>query len=217
MSPSISTPPLVKPSDTFAPPDNVALTAIAPGIEHVCGIETDGSLHCWGNDDAGSALPPPGKFRSVAAGFYNNCGIRDDGNIRCWAGSTTYRLKSPIGHFIALAIGFEPEPDSTDTNNRQLDYACAIRTDHTLHCWGDGAHAKTTPPAGTFSALSLAADHACALRTDGSIACWGNPGIAWASIPAGKFATVSTLARHTCGLRPNGRLQCWGEFRQPVQ
>ena len=33
---------------------------IAAGILHACGLKTDGSVACWGNDDNGRATPPGG-------------------------------------------------------------------------------------------------------------------------------------------------------------
>jgi hypothetical protein len=53
-------------------------------------------------------------------------------------------------------------------------FACAIRTDATLACWGYPYDGSTTPPAGSFMTVSAGLDHACAIRTDQTLVCWGS-------------------------------------------
>ena len=53
-------------------------------------------------------------------------------------------------------------------------FACGIRTDDTVACWGSNSHGEATPPSGTFKAISGGFDHTCAIRTNDTVACWGD-------------------------------------------
>jgi alpha-tubulin suppressor-like RCC1 family protein len=114
--------------------------------------------------------------------------------------------------FGSPALLAESRPAAADVDGRMLDagahYACAIREDGGLACWGVMNDQQIDPPVGTFAAVSVGADLACGLRADGELACWGGP--APASPPSGPFIAVSAGAAEACALRPNGTLACWG-------
>jgi alpha-tubulin suppressor-like RCC1 family protein len=71
---------------------------ISSGNRHNCGITTDGTVFCWGNNEYGQLNAPAGVFKSVVAGKYYSCGMRLDGAKECWGvGYTTqYRSGSRI-------------------------------------------------------------------------------------------------------------------------
>jgi hypothetical protein len=89
-------------------------------------------------------------------------------------------------------------------------YACGVRADGTIACWGDDSVGQATPPAGTFTAVSAGSSAACGLKTDGTIACWGDNSYGEASPPAGKFTSLSAGGNYACGIRADGTLACWG-------
>ena len=79
------------PSETRSPqPDTAA------GWSHTCGIRTDGTVTCWGDNTHAQADPPPGEFNAIAAGGTHSCGIRTDGTITCW-GTKTRSAPTPTG------------------------------------------------------------------------------------------------------------------------
>jgi alpha-tubulin suppressor-like RCC1 family protein len=49
-----------------------------------CGLKTDGTLACWGDNGFGQSTPPAGTFTQVAAGGYHACGVKTDGAFVCW-------------------------------------------------------------------------------------------------------------------------------------
>ena len=51
---------------------------------HTCGLKTDGTLACWGENSYGQATPPAGTFSQVSAGDDHTCGVRTDGTLACW-------------------------------------------------------------------------------------------------------------------------------------
>ncbi len=52
-------------------------------------------------------------------------------------------------------------------------YACAIRWNGTVACWGADDYGLSRPPSGTFTQVSAGRLHACGIRTGGHVACWG--------------------------------------------
>jgi alpha-tubulin suppressor-like RCC1 family protein len=102
------------------------------------------------------------------------------------------------------------------------DYGCAVRDDGHLQCWGDNRFGQSSPPSGTFVAVSAGSpsaalgysvgfvSHACALRADATVACWGDDRFGQASPPLGEFTSVSAGTGFSCGLRPGGTVRCWG-------
>lgn len=88
-------------------------------------------------------------------------------------------------------------------------FACGIRADHTLACWGDTLYGQDAVPAGRFTQLSAGEFHACALRTDGTAACWGYYGAATIAAPQGAFTQVAAGYATDCGLTTAGTLYCW--------
>ena len=60
-------------------------SAVSVGGSHSCGLRADGTVECWGSDDAEGRLDAPnGPFIAVAAGGAHTCALRADGMIECW-------------------------------------------------------------------------------------------------------------------------------------
>jgi hypothetical protein len=56
-----------------------------------------------------------------------------------------------------------------------INHACALKSDHTVTCWGDDSYHQLDAPAGTYTAIAAGRYHSCAVKTDGSLVCWGDP------------------------------------------
>ena len=128
---------------------------IAAGGDHTCGIRTDGTLWCWGDNDAGElglgnhtghdrpwqiTTPAAGGWASVTAGGEDTCGIRTDATLWCWGNNWEGQL----------GIGNE----NSQGRPRQV----------------------TTPVPGGWASVTTAGDHTCATRTDATLWCWGANG-----------------------------------------
>jgi alpha-tubulin suppressor-like RCC1 family protein len=176
------------------------VTDISAGDEHVCMLETDKTVSCYGEnynyqlgDDTSIARTAPGV---QAIGVTNavevqlrgsqSCARIGDGTIKCWGlnadgrlgvGNTSYQIRTPtavqgVSNVMKLAMGF--------------DASCAIKTDGTLWCWGanyfgqvgDGSY-QTRPAAVQIMGLSGVKDvasggaHTCAIDGTGHVVCWG--------------------------------------------
>jgi len=114
--------------------------------QHVCAVDTDGDVWCWGQNGYGQvgeavsalqAVPvrvsPAAHFATVSAGTYESCALDAGGGAWCWGendegalGDGTHESSSiPVlvaggHHFTALAAGSE----------------CALSDGDEAYCWG---------------------------------------------------------------------------------
>ncbi len=211
-----------------------AFVSISAGPLHTCGVKSDSSVSCWGNNTFGQSTPPVGKFASVHAGWHHTCGVKTDGSVVCW-GSGVEFAPPPDGEFSSLSAvdlhtcgvrtdgsvacwghlhDFPTPPDGEFVSvSTGWLHVCGLRTDASVACWGVGDE-ELTPPDGEFASVSVGLNqdypHACGVRIDGSIACWGDTSPSWATPPDGEFISISAGPVHTCGVRTDGSVACWG-------
>ena len=132
---------------------------------------------------------------------------------------------------------FEVRPDLIAAGE---DHTCAIESDGSVRCWGEGdngrlgngATANKNTPTATSSlgsgrtAIDITAggDHTCAVLDDGSVACWGlnnygqlgdgtttNRNTPTQTLSLGRPAVAVEAGMHvTCALLDNGSVSCWG-------
>ena len=76
------------PEDGEPDPTPQGFTAITAGEVHSCGLRTDGTAQCCGNNSDGQTDPPPGAFTAVTTGGVHSCGLRTDGTVQCWNWTT---------------------------------------------------------------------------------------------------------------------------------
>ena len=182
------------------PAEDVHDTAIAVGSGHSCGLRTDGSAVCWGNNEYGQTDAPAGKYTAIAAGDDHSCAIRNDQTITCWGDNRWRQSDAPSGKFLAVAAGD--------------DHSCGIRTDNTASCWG----ANWAGQAGVgmyrwrkiFIGIAAGSKHSCGIRTDNTVVCWGGgvPG-EFSTDPPGEFTAIAAGRESSCGIRPDSIAVCW--------
>ncbi len=169
-------------------PPGGTLWKISAGMSHTCGLDPEGTVHCWGCGDGhahGQCGEPDGPFEMVSAGRFHTCGLRPDGAIECWG----CRDAEP------KAGGCECQPASDDEFAGRADFGqCDV-------------------PEGTYESVSAGGYHTCALGTDGSVVCWG---CQYPSVDDGQcvHATgphygITAGDRHTC-ISASGGLICYG-------
>jgi alpha-tubulin suppressor-like RCC1 family protein len=173
---------------------------LSVGGSHACEIQGDGTVRCWGNNNAGqlgdgtttSRLTPvtvPGfnGALAVAAGQSHTCAIFGNGRVYCWG-------------------------------------------DNSLGQLGDGTHVRQLTPVAALTgtnvavAITAGAYHTCVLTVDGRVGCWGNNSSGQLgdgsftnqATPVFRLATpglvaISAGSSHTCALTTHGQVVCWGE------
>ena len=69
--------------DTYNEDPRVPVTGVDNAYVHTCGLEADGSLHCWGDQRFYNPYPA-GSFVQVVANGENNCALDAEGAAHCW-------------------------------------------------------------------------------------------------------------------------------------
>jgi hypothetical protein len=133
-------------------------SSVGVGYYHTCGIQSDASLWCWGDNTYGelgvgdtSARAAPTKvgsasWASVTSGWGFTCGLRTNQTVWCWGENDTNQLG-------AREVG-----DGTTTNRRSPTHigalttwkgvsgmyrsTCGTLTNRTVWCWGDNAYGQ---------------------------------------------------------------------------
>ena len=170
---------------------------LAAGLSHACGLQTDTSLWCWGQNTDGrvgtgghldvrghppvqisSPGPAPGGPRSAPGS--HTCGIRS-GPLYCWGSNTTVSSASaapPTSPRRSGGCG-----DELVVVSGGVAHTCGMRAT-ALYCWGNnatgqlgiGSTTDATAPslvAGTWSSVTVGSTHSCGIKTAGTLWCWG--------------------------------------------
>ena len=219
--PATPTPlPTMEPTPTPTPapnslplPDDARFTQIAAGWQHACGLQSDGTVLCWGSNRNGSLGIPDGLTLSrISAGVDFTCGLRVDGAIACWGRNDFGQASPPLGSFDDIAAG--------------QNHACAL-ANGALICWGkgfpDGPQIIHEIP--TFlSTIQAGSGFTCGLTSDADMACWNNADEEYEiafdhdgselAITPGPFAELAIGLHHACAIKSDGSVFCDLEERK---
>lgn len=94
------------------------------------------------------------------------------------------------------------------------NFACGVRTDGQVRCWGPGAGDYETPgDLGPVKQVSVDGWARCAIRDDNTPRCWGS-NIHWQLNIPGDIGTVSQISvggDNVCAVETDGTPVCWGK------
>jgi formylglycine-generating enzyme required for sulfatase activity/alpha-tubulin suppressor-like RCC1 family protein len=177
-----------------------SVRTIFSGAYHVCSVDYEGSVWCWGRNSEGqlgdgfktdrstpakvSGLP---KIVSMALGMYHSCALAESGAIWCWGFNTQGQLGTGGTTDLAGPQEVNGISNATDLAAGILS-SCAVLADGAVACWGYngtgelGLGAKDNLPhpvpvkvsnLPSITRVWSSFYHVCALDVANNIWCWG--------------------------------------------
>ncbi len=186
-----------------------AFSYVRAGYNHTCGLDTAGTVWCWGANNRGQAgnglggltetdrvttptsVTAPGAFTDLDVGGTHNCGIISQ-QVYCWGWNGAGQLGSASSGSCVLTQPCTRAP-------------------------------KVVSGGLLFSATSSGSTHSCALQSNGDAYCWGHNGsgqlgdgtTAQRASPTkvtapGALKTIRAGGSYSCAIGVDDRAYCWG-------
>ena len=181
---------------------------VSAGLEHACGVATDGRAWCWGEAVHGQlgngttgvelcndfpcqrrpvAVTGGLRFRHVSAGGDFTCGVTTNDRIYCWG----FNEQGQLGAATPSRFSTTPVAVAGNRRYRQVraggNSACAITMARTAFCWGANDKGQLGNGNTTGSHVPVRV---------------GGPAVSWAQLSIG--------FDHACGVTTDDRARCWG-------
>lgn len=177
-------------------------TQLTTGGGHTCGLATDGTALCWGNNDHGQVGDGTTSRRATptevdtdlsfthihgASNFTGShtCAVATDGRGYCWGLNRSGQLGDGSTKDRHAPVAVEGDLN-LQRIGAGMNHSCGLTIDGTVLCWGangggqlgDGSRQDSGTPVAvsgnhTFAQLTVGADHACGLTDAGTAYCWG--------------------------------------------
>lgn len=193
-SPSPSTPKQVL-------PDSGKWTQVVAGDSHICALNEQRQLWCWGKNSDGqvgvvgtepiAVIDVPMQvgvgleWRTVDAGRNHTCAIAVDSTLWCWGSNKFGQASLDAGTtrvLLPTRVGVDTDWASVSGDAHRT---CAVKHNGTLWCMGKifgGAATESAAPlqevprpraSSDWASVALGDGHSCALTTDDDLFCWG--------------------------------------------
>jgi hypothetical protein len=172
---------------------------VAAGSAHTCVVRGDGTVWCWGANNAGQlgvgmtsnketvplevqALGP--NAQHVCAGWEHSCALLKDGTVWCWGSSYYGQLGDGTKAAKSTPVKVQTLGASALAVSCGYTHTCALVAGGTLWCWGGSIQVDGTPDdkptpvqlqslGANVAAVAAGGNHTCALLKDGTVMCWG--------------------------------------------
>jgi hypothetical protein len=146
----------------------ISWLAITTGSRHACGIATDGSAHCWGDDRtqqlgagggpqtcgvenntlphaACSTAPIPVSsnltWSAISAGGFHTCGLTDQGDAYCWGNGQLGQLGNGSDEVRGVPTEVAGGHRFAAITAGHL-HTCAVTVADEAYCWGSNARGQ---------------------------------------------------------------------------
>lgn len=183
-----------------------AWKSVDVGQFHGCGIKTDNSMWCWGNNAGGrtglntqtgtattpTAISGGGSWKMVDTAPVHSCAIKSDDTMHCWGINTAGQLGDTtlVDRWVPTAVTGGSTWSRTMVSGGTT---CGILlSNKTMKCWGSNYQ-------------GLRADNNTADRVTKPTKVFA--GETWKSL---KLGSLGWGLDFTCGLKVDGSVSCWG-------
>lgn len=131
---------------------------VSAGRVHACGIKSDHTLWCWGQQSSGrlgngatatSSISSPvlvnggHTWKAIGAATNQTCGIITDGKLYCWGSGTYGVLGNGSPSSISSPVQVSGGGEWMSIGSGLSHHICGIKADSSLWCWGHGQYNKT--------------------------------------------------------------------------
>jgi alpha-tubulin suppressor-like RCC1 family protein len=183
--------------------DTIYYNDISSGYNHVCALNNNNELKCWGSGVANvlgyaSDRSTPGSIpgtefetlKTISSGWNNTCFINVDGSLKCIGSNFDSQLGNPefdretYGNWVQVK-GMEQNVEKVSIGRGAM---CALMNSGDVYCWGadwstydylnpNNVTIRDEPVQIMFDEkvidINLNGLHACAITETNKIACWG--------------------------------------------
>jgi len=177
---------------------------VIAGDKHTCGLLSNTTMVCWGENSAGQlgegTTSDTSQAKAVkdtlgsatltgvtafALGGGHTCAIITGGGLNCWGSNSFGQLA--VEKFLQISIPKKVTIGNVKGIALGDHHTCGLLTNETVSCWGsnefgelgNGKNVSVATPLtiqGLTSVRSIASGktHTCAVTTDNGLKCWGN-------------------------------------------
>ena len=131
------------------------VVSISVGTDFSCAVRNDGTVWCWGSNDAGQLgvatpplangtrialnpvrLPTLSNATTVASGWAHSCLLRSDGTVWCWGSNGAGQLGNGTRADSPVPVKVIGLP-ATKSIHLGATSSCAVTQSDQAWCWGD--------------------------------------------------------------------------------
>ena len=213
------------------------IISVAGGYAHTCVLESNGNVHCYGNNGNGQANDyNGGDAIGVTAGYYHTCVLKSNGNVHCYGDnyygeSNDYTNGDAIGvaagwyrtcilrsNGDVICYGISNIATQNYTGKDAIgvttgyEHTCVLKSNGNVHCYGDNQYGESNDYTnGDAIGVAVGEWHTCILRSNGNVFCQGYNNVGQAeNYTNGDAIEVAAGYYHTCVLESNGNVHCYG-------
>lgn len=176
-------------------PPPATWSIISNGAFHTCGVKTDGTLWCWGRNNAGQlglgttggVITTPQRvgvsfgWTEVAAGGFHTCGINYD-HLYCWGDNSDNQLGDGTTTDAATPKLIQGAKEF-DLVEAGWNTSCARSGDQ--YCWGNNNYLALSSTIGPVETPTYSGDFYTEIALGGAHACFKRNGVTSTSLSCG--------------------------------
>jgi CSLREA domain-containing protein len=192
--------------------DTVQFSDVTVGDFHSCGLTTDHTVECWGDNSYGQladggtdpisqpeTVPLDGDAIAVSAGANHTCALLVDSTVECWGDNNSGEIGDGTSGNVVSTPTKVPGLSGVTQISSGDEFSCALLNNTQAWCWGNNAYGAMGN--GTSGNNWLGPVPVCGSGT--GFACSGGNVLV-------NVQKISAGGVHACALMTIGTVRCWG-------